>query len=356
MKQNNLNVLKDIPILQVANLLKIAINHNLKAICRHGEKDPSLSFNLKTNSFKCFGCSKSGDTIELVKFYTGLNFLESCDWIRNNFNIATNNVTDAYKKPNYKTNNTPTATYQQEPVKQEDIKKHSKIYEYMFHNICNIPEMKKCFPYLISRGFQPETIKRFKLFSIINYQETSKLLKENFDIAELQESGLFNNEEHLIFYRHSLIIPYIKNNRITYLRGRYFFEGFANPENNKTSKYLGLSNKTTKRLFNSDVLKTLKANDKLYLCEGEFDTMLTAQNGYSAVGIPGINSFDNKIIETLSKFDIHLILDNDAAGKKGTENIAEMFYKVGRRVKIVALPANVKDVGEWHNQIKTEVL
>ena len=47
------------------------------ALCPlHGDKDPSLSINLKHGGFSCFGCGESGD---LIKFHSLLNGLQFND-------------------------------------------------------------------------------------------------------------------------------------------------------------------------------------------------------------------------------------------------------------------------------------
>lgn len=42
----------------------------------HGDKDPSLSINLKHGGFKCFGCGEQGD---LIKFHSLLNRMNFAD-------------------------------------------------------------------------------------------------------------------------------------------------------------------------------------------------------------------------------------------------------------------------------------
>ena len=47
------------------------------AVCPlHGDKDPSLSINLKHGGFQCFGCGAKGD---LIKFHSLLNRMNFAD-------------------------------------------------------------------------------------------------------------------------------------------------------------------------------------------------------------------------------------------------------------------------------------
>jgi DNA primase len=40
----------------------------------HEESTPSLKFNSTLNRYKCFGCGRSGDVIQFVEDYSGLDF------------------------------------------------------------------------------------------------------------------------------------------------------------------------------------------------------------------------------------------------------------------------------------------
>ena len=47
------------------------------ALCPlHGDKDPSLSINLKHGGFECFGCGAKGD---LIRFHSLLNHMQFTD-------------------------------------------------------------------------------------------------------------------------------------------------------------------------------------------------------------------------------------------------------------------------------------
>lgn len=52
---------------------KVNSNGWILALCPlHGDKDPSLSINLKHGGFKCFGCGEQGD---LIAFHAKLNHM-----------------------------------------------------------------------------------------------------------------------------------------------------------------------------------------------------------------------------------------------------------------------------------------
>jgi putative DNA primase/helicase len=71
-------------IFKVAKLLDIEIDGNNNARCirpenhKNGDQNPSMSFDPKTNSFKCFGCNGvQGDVYRLVEMVLGCDFPEA---------------------------------------------------------------------------------------------------------------------------------------------------------------------------------------------------------------------------------------------------------------------------------------
>ena len=75
---------KNQPIMAVAELLGLQINpHTRKALCpMHDDHHPSLSFDLKRNTCRCFSCmTESMDTIALVMGTLQVGFKEACRWL-----------------------------------------------------------------------------------------------------------------------------------------------------------------------------------------------------------------------------------------------------------------------------------
>lgn len=73
---------------------KIALDRNLKlnnqnkCLCfKHNETNPSMSFDTKTNKFKCFSCGASVDIFEHYQEYYNLSFLEASKSIIKDFNL-----------------------------------------------------------------------------------------------------------------------------------------------------------------------------------------------------------------------------------------------------------------------------
>ena len=110
------------------------------------------------------------------------------------------------------------------------------------------------------RGLIEKTIKHFRLFSINNLKDTIDFLFENFTSDELKASGLLNEKGKFVFSNHKIIIPYITNDDIVYLRGRYLPK---DDEDDIDNKYIGLAGQRAKRFYNLNALRGLSDKSDL---------------------------------------------------------------------------------------------
>jgi DNA primase len=102
------------------------------------------------------------------------------------------------------------------------------------------------------------------------------------------------------------------------------------------------------RLYNADKLKDVKAGERVYLCEGEFDTMIAEQNGLKAVGLLGISNYNEQTIKRLADYDLVICFDNEEQAKKQAHKIADKFKRATKRdAKINNLPNGIKDITEY---------
>ena len=231
-----------------------------------------------------------------------------------------------------------------EILMDERKEKQIMIYESLEKFCYGIDE--ETFDYLIGkeRGLKPETIKRFRLFAVKDLKSTLEFLYDCFNIDELKIAGLINSKENFVFSFHKLILPYIENNKITYLRGRCLIN------NPKSFKYIGLNNfagnLTPKRFFNIDILKTIRKDGIIYICEGEFDTIIMDQLGLKALGVPGVTNIPENSLELIKDFEIIAAMDNDSPGEKAVNKIVQLL---GKPIKVIKLKHH-KDLTELINE------
>lgn len=91
MDKYELQKLRDLPIEGVAERLGLQVARH-KALCPfHADQNPSLSFNVRRNTCRCFVCmNESMGTIDLVMKYLRLDFKNACKWLADSHNVILN--------------------------------------------------------------------------------------------------------------------------------------------------------------------------------------------------------------------------------------------------------------------------
>ena len=81
MDKQQLQQLRDLPIEGVAERLGLEVRQH-KTLCPfHDDHHPSLSFNVRKNTFRCFVCDAHGGTLDLVMRTLHKDFREACEWL-----------------------------------------------------------------------------------------------------------------------------------------------------------------------------------------------------------------------------------------------------------------------------------
>jgi len=153
---------------------------------------------------------------------------------------------------------------------------------------------------------------------------------------------LFDKGSRGVYFKFSdypVVIPYLEGEEIVYIKARRL--------DNKNPKYMQVKGLSIP-LFNRDVLSTMDKTEPLYICEGEFDTMITTQNGFNAVGVVGVNGLKQEIIKGLAGFNVYLAFDNDKAGQNNIREVANKLTLAGVNVLgQTDLPEGVKDLTDY---------
>jgi len=368
---------KELVFIFLLNQLKIKTYPGNKIFSVYkDETEPSLVFYPDTNWYWCYSTKQGGDIIKFYRAVRNVGFRQAVQELFNILNkqeaqcgsFLLNNTPykQECKKAKKEIKNLRQGEYRifniikkillkkgvaQEVVEIETLKKIysrrlrllDKIIKFTIHNFKECSLSKEALDYLTgkNRKLKKLTIKKFGILYIENPWQYAAFLKNNFMLDELIQSGLFNEKGNYVFFGHKILIPYTNNGKITYLRGRRF------PDNLNISKYIGLSGLSAKQIFNVDQLNKVKEGDKLYLCEGEFDTMIAKQIGLNAIGFGGVTNipFDELKKLNIKKYDLHLIFDNDDAGNKAAKLFADEMNITVKHVKL----KDCKDLTEGYN-------
>jgi len=317
----------------------------------HGDRNASLSFDLKTNRYKCFACGASGSVIDLYKEVKGVSVSEAINELAKMAGGAKAfSLSDKLKGKTLtqsaeyltrlmrqgKTDQTPHSTPETPYKPLTDA--IAGVYKALLDYCGELDTQSLAYLTGATRGLTKEIIKRFQIFSIKDYTATNKFMREKFSLEQLQQAGLYNEKGNLIFYQHKVIIPFIESGRVIFLQGRR--------TDDQQPKYMHL--KRSVPLFNAEILKRLATGERVYICEGVFDAMMIEQNGYRATAILGVNNFKPQMAELFNGLDVVLCLDNDEQGNRATQDLARVFLLQGQSVKHKILPDETKDITEWY--------
>ena len=338
--QDILEIKKRIDIVEFAEALGVEVMPNRrsakcfnKSMHNHGDSNPSLHFKVKENGegyFKCFACSISGSIVDLLAEFKGISTTEAIREIQREYGEG-EGVKVGKRKPR-------TAPYIPKPKVAD--KETKEIYQVLYETANKQGMSKKVKDYLTgdNRGLTEDTIKRFKLFSMDKPEQISQLLQKDYSIKKLVKAGLFAKGKSGYYFRfngYPVGIPYLEGGEIVYIKARRL--------DSKSPKYMQVGGLSLP-LFNRDILK--EGKEPIYICEGEFDTIITAQNGYSAVGIVGVNGLKSEIIEELIGLEVILAFDNDKAGQEAVKEVVKKMLGVNV-VGQIDLPEGVKDLTEF---------
>ena len=167
--------------------------------------------------------------------------------------------------------------------------------------------------YLLKRGFEKETLEYFKIGIVV-------------DPPVIHSS-----------YKDRISFPYITANGIVTIRFR------RHPNYPDDAKFLSLTGEEA-RLFNTRAL--LQRNLKrIYICEGETDTMMAHQCGLPAVGVPGVTNWNEKIWPKIFRdIPVTVLADNDDSGEG--QKLAKLIYSSLGGCDIILMEKG-KDVSEY---------
>ncbi len=327
------------------------------------ENNRSLKIYPETNSFYCFSSGRGGDVINFYADYwrtdikTAVKELAAKAGISNTVQNFNRPLPSRIKK-NFSSARIP--LFENEMEFFEERAAIMEFYEGLTRTEAEIKAIKEVmckrqeiqmlvydslerfcygvndetFDYLTGkdRNLKPETIKKFKLFSIKDIKQVRDYLGDSFTEYDLVISGLINKSGYFVFTNHKLIIPYLENGKIIYIRGR------RTGRDENISKYISpynfAGNLTLKRFYNSDALRRIRSGEALFVCEGEFDTMIMEQTGARAIGIPGVTNIPSDKIDLIRNHNIYAAFDNDEAGRAAQNKFVRLLNKPVKAIKL----------------------
>lgn len=296
-----------------------------------GKGHPSLSIDLARGLFHCFSRDEGGDAIRFYELMRGIAFSQAVRELASELGISISGQRSLAVKaaPDRELPEEPQVT----PLSAERL---TLICE-QFLEVCRGEEQMEGINYLARRGIDVKTMRRAGLvyFPRRAYRRVMRRMMDHFPLEELQQSGLFNAQSHLTFYRHRLLFPFYLEGRAVYLQARTTAAGVEPRWHNMRG---GVPS-----LYNVDALSELPSGEIVYLVEGFTDTLTLSAYGFTAVGLVGAGGFKEEWIALLGRFRMVAALDGDTAGARATARYREMFAARGVSLAQLDLPSDVND-------------
>ena len=138
-------------------------------------------------------------------------------------------------------------------------------------------------------------------------------------------------------YENSISIPYMNpyGGEVRTIRYRFLA---PNP-----TKYLSTRGSGT-NLYNVENTTC----DQVWICEGEFDSLILSQMGHTAIAVPGSSAFKDDWKYLFANCErVSLVFDSDEAGNRGSKRIASILGGVVEDLRLIHLPEGM-DVTDYY--------
>jgi hypothetical protein len=174
---------------------------------------------------------------------------------------------------------------------------------------------------------------------------STKQIGEYNSSMQLIESGLFNENGYLRYFKHTLIFPYLDfDGKVCYFQSRAV-EQDTHPKELNPRGRIPLP-------YNAPALKS--DVNSIYIAEGAIDCLTILEKGFMAVGIPGAKNFKEDWVPYFKNKKVYLAFDRDRVGREGEMQIKSLLDKSGIECHFMQehLPKNMQmpdgfDVNDW---------
>jgi DNA primase len=291
----------------------------------HSEKTPSFHVNPDTRSYKCFGCSESGDAFTFLEKIDGLTPAEALKVLAERAGVE--------------------LTSRRDPAEQEREKRllaaNDTAHFYFRQALRGTERGREVARYIADRGIEPETVDKFGLGyapdswdGLVGY-----LRKKGYSDEEAVGAGLVGRSDRGLFdwFRDRLIIP-IKDGR-----GRIIAFGGRAMRAEQRGKYVNsqgtvLFNKSA-TLYALDAARAaIRKERAAVIVEGYFDAIALHQAGFeNTVASMGtaLTEDQYRVLDAMRIERAIVAFDGDAAGQSSAErrgiDLAQQLQRAVRR-------------------------
>lgn len=347
--------LRELDILQVADLLGMGLR-NKRALCiHHDDHHPSLAFNVRKNTCHCYSCGFSADTIALVRERLNLGFSEACRWLADHFDVY---IADEHRDTHRK-----------------DVKKAVTASDRRMASLrAHFAETHVSHGHPSSAYVAPSSVDvEFyqQMFRQMHLSESGRrfLFEERLLSPEaLKVCQIVSTEQSVcmarvgcgVFDGPSLIFPYFdQEGRLVSVQSRYL--GKKRTESSFDMNKVSLDEAKPKEIprfkfapgshrmiYGLDRLKDYPPGEPLLITEGPSDCWTALTLGIHAIAIPSATLFDRRFQGLLAGRNLHIFPDQDEAG-------LSLYFELKKALPSLVyhqLPEGCKDLSEYYLKLR----
>lgn len=347
--------LRELDILQVADLLGMGLR-NKRALCiHHDDHHPSLAFNVRKNTCHCYSCGFSADTIALVRERLNLGFSEACRWLADHFDVY---IADEHRDTHRKD--------VKKAVTASDRRLASLRAHFAETHVSHgHPSSAYVAPSSVDVEFYQQMFRQMHLSeSGRRFLFEERLLSPEAlkvcQIVSTEQSVCMARVGRGVFDGPSLIFPYFdQEGRLVSVQSRYL--GKKRTESSFDMNKVSLDGVMPKEIprfkfapgshrmiYGLDRLKDYLPDEPLLITEGPSDCWTALTLGIHAIAIPSATLFDRRFQGLLAGRNLHIFPDQDEAG-------LSLYFELKKALPSLVyhqLPEGCKDLSEYYLKLR----
>lgn len=347
--------LRELDILQVADLLGMGLR-NKRALCiHHDDHHPSLAFNVKKNTCHCYSCGFSADTIALVRERLNLGFSEACRWLADHFDVYIGD--EKYgNSARYTEKSADKKLLTASDRRMASLRAHFAETHVSHGHVASSSVDVEFYQQMFRQMHLSESGQRFLFEDRLLSPEALKVCQ----IVSTEQSVCMARVGRGVFDGPSLIFPYFdQEGRLVSVQSRYL----GKPKSESSSDMDKVSFDEVKpkeiprfkfapgshrMIYGLDRLKDYPPDEPLLITEGPSDCWTALTLGIHAIAIPSATLFDRRFQGLLAGRNLHIFPDQDEAG-------LSLYFELKKALPSLVyhqLPEGCKDLSEYYLKLR----
>lgn len=347
--------LRELDILQVADLLGMGLR-NKRALCiHHDDHHPSLAFNVKKNTCHCYSCGFSADTIALVRERLNLGFSEACRWLADHFDVYIGD--EKYgNSARYTEKSADKKLLTASDRRMASLRAHFAETHVSHGHVASSSVDVEFYQQMFRQMHLSESGRRFLFEERLLSPEALKVCQ----IVSTEQSVCMARVGRGVFDGPSLIFPYFdQEGRLVSVQSRYL--GKPKSESSFDMEKVSIDEAKPKEIprfkfapgshrmiYGLDRLKDYPPGEPLLITEGPSDCWTALTLGIHAIAIPSATLFDRRFQGLLAGRNLHIFPDQDEAG-------LSLYFELKKALPSLVyhqLPEGCKDLSEYYLKLR----